>query len=109
MPIPPDPRRRWFGLLYLIIAGGLLVWGLTWLEPVLRGWLFVGYWFTCAMFAVLAFITAWLDLRALRRHERAQRRALLEQSIQDLADTAAKSRKPGVGSEPAPPPDKSSS
>ncbi len=106
MPTYPDPRRRWFSLLYLILAGGLLVWGLTWLEPVLRGWLFVGYWFTCAMFAVLALITAWLDLRALRRHERAQRRALLEQSLQHLADTAAKSRKPGEESKPATPPEK---
>ncbi len=106
MPTFPDPRRRWFGLFYLILAGGLLVWGLTLLEPVLRGWLFVGYWFACAMFAVLAFVTAWLDLRALRRHERAQRRALLERSLQHLTDSAAnKPRQPGAGSQPTPPPD----
>lgn len=108
MPTYPDPRRRWFSLFYLIVAGGLLVWGLTWLEPVLHGWLFFGYWFACAMFAVLAFVTSWLDLRALRRHERAQRRALLEQSLRHLADPAAKLRKPGEESKPATPPEKTS-
>lgn len=81
MPFVPDQRRRWFGLFYLISSGGLLVWGLTFLHRVLRGWLFVAYWFACFLCALLALVTAWLDLRAIRRQARAERRQLLEQAL----------------------------
>jgi membrane protein implicated in regulation of membrane protease activity len=81
MAIQVNLRRRWFGLFHLIVSGGLLIWGLTLLRPVLRGWLFVAYWFSCFVFALLALITGWLDWRSVRRQARAERRELLLESL----------------------------
>ena len=61
-----DARRRWFGLLFLTLAGGLLIWGVTLLEPHLRGWAFVVYWLACLGFTVAAMVVAWLDWHAVR-------------------------------------------
>jgi hypothetical protein len=88
MTYVPDQRRRWFGLFYLISSGGLLVWGLTLLHPVLRGWLFVAYWFACFLCALLALVMAWLDLRAIRRQARAERRELLDQALSRISRDA---------------------
>lgn len=82
MAIQVNLRRRWFGLFHLIVSGGLLIWGLTLLRPVLRGWLFIAYWFACFVFALLALVTGWLDWRSVRRQARAERRALLLESLQ---------------------------
>lgn len=76
MAIEVNLRRRWFGLFHLIVSAGLLIWGLTLLRPVLRGWLFLGYWLVCFCFALLALVTAWLDWRSVQRQARAERRAL---------------------------------
>ena len=88
MPYVPNQRRRWFGLFYLITSSGLLIWGLTLLRPVLRGWLFVGYWLACFLCAWLALVTAWLDMRAIRRHARAEKRELLEHALTRIARDA---------------------
>lgn len=61
-----DARRRWFGLLFLILAGGMLIWGLTLLDQHLAGWGFVLYWLVCLTFTLAAMTTAWLDWRAVR-------------------------------------------
>lgn len=102
MPFVPDQRRRWFGLLYLISSAGLLIWGLTLLRPVLRGWLFVAYWFACLLCALLAIVIAWLDLRAIRRHVRAERRELLNAALTTITEDARK--RGGGSSSPSPPP-----
>jgi hypothetical protein len=65
-----DRRRRWFGLLFLTMAGGMLIWGLTLLEPHLRGWSFVIYWLLCLGFTLAAMVIAWVDWRAIRRWQR---------------------------------------
>jgi hypothetical protein len=100
MAYVPNQRRRWFGLFYLITSAGLLIWGLTLLRPVLRGWLFVGYWFACFLGALLALVTAWLDLRAIRRHARAERRELLSQALtrisHELDDHGDEPPRPGA-------------
>jgi hypothetical protein len=106
MAYVPDHRRRWFGLFYLIAAGGLLIWGLTLLRPVLRGWLFVGYWSACYLCAVLALVTAWLDLRAIRRHARAERREQLAQALTKISREAQShgGELPRPGGQPPKPP-----
>jgi hypothetical protein len=81
MAIQVNLRRRWFGSFHLIVSGGLLIWGLTLLRPVLRGWLFLGYWLACFLFALLALITGWLDWRSVRRQARAERRELLFEAL----------------------------
>lgn len=88
MPYVPDQRRRWFGLFYLIASAGLLIWGLTLLRPVLRGWLFIAYWCACFVCALLALLTAWLDMRAIRRQARADRRELLSQALTHISREA---------------------
>lgn len=84
MALKINVRRRWFGLLYLILSGGLLIWGLTWLRPVLRGGWFVAYWLTCLGLALAALGVAWLDWRSVRRQLRAEQRALLEHALDKI-------------------------
>ncbi len=101
MAFIPDQRRRWFGLFYLIASAGMLIWGLTLLRHILRGWLFIAFWFACFLCAVLALVMAWLDLRAIRRHVRCEQRELLNQALDRIAREAEKSR---PATEPKPPP-----
>lgn len=78
---PADSRRRWFGLFYLLVAGGLLVWGQTILEPHLgKGLGFILYWLTCFLFTALAILTALLDLWIVRTRARVEKKRLLRQS-----------------------------
>ncbi len=72
-----DARRRWFGVFFLIIAAGMLIWGQTILKPHLEGAGFVIYWLACMGFTALAMLTALLDVRAVRRRTRDQQRELL--------------------------------
>src|SRR5216117_368275 len=82
-----DFRRRWFGVFYLLIAAGMLIWGQTILKPHLAGIAFVLYWLACLVFTGLALITALLDIWAVRRRTREQQRDLL-QRIFDEADAS---------------------
>ncbi len=84
MALKINRRRRWFGLLYLILAGGLLIWGLTWLRPGLHGIGFVIYWLACLGCALAALIIAWLDWRSVRRQIRAEQRELLEHALDKI-------------------------
>ncbi len=84
MPDPAEARRRWFGLFYLILAAGMLIWGQTLLRPRLRGMAFVAYWMACFVLTGLAIITAILDLRATRRRSTDERRQLLERTWKDI-------------------------
>ncbi|MHB1305876.1 MAG: hypothetical protein ACYDC1_16895 [Limisphaerales bacterium] len=91
--------RRWFGLLFLILSGGQLVWGFTWLTPHLVGRTFVLYWLACFVFAGLALLVAVLDLFAIRRDARRSRQELFRRTVERLAmehaaDTRPDSRGP---------------
>ncbi len=81
---PADARRRWFGVFFLIMAGGQLTWGLTVLKPHLKGLWFIGYWLACFVFTGLALLTAMLDLWVVRRRARRQQRELFERTMGDL-------------------------
>jgi len=74
---PADVRRRWFGVFFLLIAAGMLIWGQTILKPYLEGMGFVLYWLACLAFTGLALLTALLDIWAVRRRTREQQRDLL--------------------------------
>ena len=81
-----DARRRWFGAFFLIVAGGLLLWGLTFLAPVLaqRPGLFVIYWLTCFGLTGLSFAIAIYDFRVLRRRMRQEQKRAFEKSFKDV-------------------------
>ena len=79
-----DAMRRWLGAFCLAVAFATLVWGETILKPLLHGVLFLIYWFVCFLFTCSAIVIALLDVRAVRRRVRAERRELLERTLQDL-------------------------
>jgi len=89
MSNPADARRRWFGLFYLFVALGLLIWGQTVLRPHLKGWLFIFYWLLCFGFTLLALLTALLDFWIVRHRSREERRELARK-------TWGESKKPGT-------------
>ena len=74
-------RRRWFGFLCLLAAGGMLVAGETVLKDRLSQVAFILYWLACFGFTVLAIFAALADARALRQESRDQQRALLEDTL----------------------------
>jgi hypothetical protein len=82
---PADARRRWFGVLFLLLGGGMLVWGLTVLRPHLVGLGFVAYWLVCLVLTGLAMVVALLDARATRLRIREQHHELLRRTIGNLA------------------------
>lgn len=94
MQRPVDARRRWFGLLFLILAVVMLLWGQTWLKPHLQGSGYVCYWLVCMILTWLAVAIAWLDLRAIRRRQRDQQKALINRALESLEDTSTPGQPP---------------
>ena len=80
-----DARRRWFGLLFLILAAGMTTWGLTLLEGHLRGWGFVIYWLACLVLLLCAMAIAVLDFFIIRYRQRQERAALAEKVLRETA------------------------
>lgn len=84
MSNPADARRRWFGTFFLIMAGGLLIWGQTILKPHLGNGLgFLLYWLVCFSFTGLAILTALLDLRIIRCRTRDAQRDLFKRATME--------------------------
>jgi hypothetical protein len=83
-----DARRRWFGTFFLILAGGLLVWGLTFLAPMLlrNPLLFVIYWFTCFALTMLSFAIALYDMAVVRRRIKEERRSAFNRAFSDIVE-----------------------
>ena len=79
-----DSRRRWFGLFFLLVAGGMLVWGETWLKARLVGLGFVLYWLSCLLFTLLALGTALLDVLATRRRIRSEHQEMIRRTFGDV-------------------------
>lgn len=84
MPRANDAVRRWTGAICLFLAAGLLIAGQTWLRDRLGGFRFLGYWFLCFLFTVLAMICAVLDLRAVRQRIRAEELDLISRTLNKL-------------------------
>src|ERR1044072_959531 len=84
MPNSADALRRWCGLLFLVLAFGLLIWGQTVLRDSLQGVAFLIYWFFCFLFTFAAIITALLDVRATRKRVKKEQEELLEQTLRDI-------------------------
>ena len=91
-----DFGRRALGVFFLLASLGLLLAGETLLRERLRTRpvMFLVYWLGCFGFVGLAFLTAVLDLLAVRRRARAERRELLESTLRQIARTKAE-KSPG--------------
>jgi hypothetical protein len=78
--------RRWFGLLFLALAFGMLIWGQTVLRARLEQHpkLFVFYWGGCFLVTFAAIFTALLDMRATRRRAREEHEKLIERTLEDI-------------------------
>jgi hypothetical protein len=81
MSNPLDARRRWFGLLFLFVALGLLIWGQTILKPHLNGLGYILYWLLCLVFTMLAMLTALLDCWIVRHRTREAQQGLLKKAL----------------------------
>lgn len=83
-----DARRRWFGAFFLIVAGGMLLWGFTFLGPTLvrHPLLFVVYWLTCFSLTVLALTIAIYDMRVIRRRVRDEKRSAFNKAFSDITE-----------------------
>jgi hypothetical protein len=83
-----DARRRWFGAFFLLIALGMLSWGLIFLGPFLfkRPILFVIYWAGCACFTGISMIIALLDMRVMRRRSREEQIALAKRAFSEMTE-----------------------
>src|SRR5438128_6512604 len=90
MSNPLDARRRWFGLFFLFVALGLLIWGQTILKSHLNGLGFILYWFLCFIFTLLALLTALLDFWMVRRRTREAQKDLLKKALGQADRNAGK-------------------
>jgi hypothetical protein len=86
-----DARRRWFGMLFLILSGGMLAWGLTFLKAYLmsRPLLFIFYWLGCFGFTLLALVTAALDMFIVKQRTRDEKGRIFRSAFNDKKDDAA--------------------
>ena len=78
--------RRWFGLLFLALGFGMLIWGQTLLKPHLTGVTYILYWMGCFLFTALALLTALVDIWMVRRQNRRERRALLNRAFTETLE-----------------------
>ena len=87
-----DARRRWFGTFFLIVAGGMLLWGFTFLAPALvkRPMLFVIYWITCLGFTLLSFLIAVYDMHVIRKRVREEKKSAFSKAFSDMVDDKEK-------------------
>ena len=85
-------------MIFLIIAGVMLILGETVLRHVLVGVPFLLYWLTCIVFTGLAILFAFRDVAGVQRQAREQQRELLEKTIREIAkQKEMKSGRPNSG------------
>lgn len=86
MPSSADALRRWFGLFFLAVAFGMLIWGQTVLRERLQQTpaLFLGYWGICFLVTFAAIFTALLDMRATRKRARREQKELLQRTLNEI-------------------------
>lgn len=91
MDIQPNFVRRRTALVFLALTIVMLLVGLL-LWSRLKGFWFLGYWLVCFVFLAGAMISAFLDLRDIRRQSREQQVGLMEQAFDDVAAEVKEAR-----------------
>ena len=86
--------RRWFGLFFLAVAFGMLIWGQTVFRARLErnAGLFVAYWCGCFAVTAAAIVIALLDMRATRRRARAEHDDLVQRTLKDIDGDSGRGR-----------------
>ena len=84
MPNSAEAMRRWFGLFFLALAFGLLIWGQTVLRDRLKGIPFLIYWGCCFFFTLAAIITALIDVRATRQQAQKEHEDLVQRTLDKI-------------------------
>ena len=74
----------------LAVAAGLLIWGQTVLQPLLKGAAFLLYWLACFAFTIAAIVISLQDIRAVRRRIREEQRDLIQRALDDVERKADK-------------------
>lgn len=92
MEFDATARRRWLGILVLVLALAMLIAGETVLQGRLHDWGFLGYWLVCLLLTSGAIIIAFVDARALRRQTRDEARDLLQSTLKEI-ETEARARR----------------
>ena len=85
-------RRRWLGVLCLVLAAAMLLCGETVLDGRLRGLGLAIYWLLCFLFTTLALFIALVDARAVGRQSREEQRRLFEDTLRAI-EAEKRSRK----------------
>ena len=62
----------------------MVVWGQFFLPPSVEPLLLIAFWLLCFFLTLTAILLAFADLRALRDRTRAEKRALLEETMQEI-------------------------
>ncbi len=88
MGLDATARRRWFGALSLVAALAMLIGGETVFKHRLSAFGFLVYWLICFAFTSLAFLAAFLDVRALSRRTRREQRELLDTTLRTIEKEA---------------------
>ena len=85
-------RRRVFGAVSLGMALLMLILGQTVLQHELSGWPFLMYWLVCLVFTSVSIGVALVDARATRLQVKRERRELLEETLKEIKEEAARKR-----------------
>jgi hypothetical protein len=68
------------------IAVAMVLCGLTFLTPYLRGLVYLVYWLVCIVVTFAALLLAFVDLQRLRQQSREQQRDLIKNALHGLPD-----------------------
>jgi hypothetical protein len=79
-----DARRRSFGLVVLMVAVAMVVWGQTLLKPFLLGLGFIFYWLACLLCVTIVMATALVDIWVIRRRIRRHREEMFKQALMEI-------------------------
>lgn len=71
-------------MIFLVLAGAMLILGQTLLLPYLKGPGFILYWLACFILTGMAILTALLDMRATRRRASDEHRELVDRTWRDI-------------------------
>jgi membrane protein implicated in regulation of membrane protease activity len=71
-------------VLFLGAAILMVVWGQFFLPATVSPWFFLTFYVVCFSFTIGAILMAFSDLRALRKRTRAEKRALMEETMHDI-------------------------
>lgn len=91
---PSDRRRRIFGLVCLGGSLALVAFGFSDFGGRIHGLRFLLFWLACAALAVLALLTAVLDLLIVNARGRAERRELAHRTAAEIESALQSGERP---------------